>query len=241
MYHNADCHICLDTNCIVNDFSSGDCTCISCGSIINRECEYQASYDNLSHIDMYNKDDSIGRKINTISKKYDLEISNHNFFIHCVQNFIDRYPSHDFKLVVCCVYMYEKYQTINNTIIHEMSKKIKASSKSIRECLGKLNTSNEKKKGVAMKEEEEYHRSEWIDSLQKECLKFLFDNENYTRQTIQLVKKECEHIIMNKAECIFHSLDYVAASIIKHKIPEVDIGNKLNKTKISQISNMLYN
>jgi hypothetical protein len=217
---------------------NGDCICVSCGVVSNRECQFQSSTNDFQHSSLYspNANATLIAKIKKKCMKYDIDITDEMSSL-----IIDWYTTHNvtnLNLAICVIYLFESCSQLSNSMISRVSKKMNVSHKEVYMYLKRLIKNEIDDDDTA----EDTHISEWMRSLQKECIQMLNEsNVPYSPKDIQQMKLEFEDIIKNKASYIFHCSSYIVACVIKRILPSAILIGNHNRHKILKIYKLLYN
>lgn len=236
------CSNCGEENTILNDYTSGDCVCVSCGVVENRECQFQISYDNSTHVGGSVVDHELLKKISSTCKRFKL-INTHAFFttIHDFYKF--NHSVYGIKEIICASYLVEeisKNRYLTDHITHKWAKKMKVSVSEVHKLIALFRQTD---LPPPVQETNETTVLQWDLSLKEEVTRLIqiqgLDLE-HKAETIMIkqCRLECTLVISRKKSCIFHSIEYLAAAIVSNF---VDIVNTtLNIKKIENIRKMIY-
>lgn len=235
------CTNCGEENTILNDQVSGDCVCVSCGVVDNRDCQFQISYDNSTHVSGSVIDHELLKKISSTCKRFKL-INTLAFFttIHDFYKF--NHAVYDIKEIICASYLVEevlKNRYLTDHITHKWAKKMKVSVSEVHKL-------------IAIFRQNDHHHQEvnektllqWDLSLKEEVTQLIQMQglEMNHKDKMVLVKKcrlECARVISTKQNYIFHSIEYLAAAIVVNFVDQL-LNTTLNMKKIENIRRMIY-
>uniref|UniRef100_A0A6C0BQY0 Uncharacterized protein n=1 Tax=viral metagenome TaxID=1070528 RepID=A0A6C0BQY0_9ZZZZ len=241
------CNICDSQQNVFDDETTGDCICINCATVINRECSFRVSFDTSTHSNVYNNIQTDQRKILRICDKYSISTSIISTVEEWLQRNLARSSMKNIRTAVCVINLFEFHSapTVSMTSIRSWSSKMSVDESEVTVCLQKMNALD------IHTESTNNCEKDWIVCLQKRCFQLLtdvFTIISMERKTSFKIKKECTYIVNNKASFSIVGIDYVSACILYHLFQEeyeniediLVVSLRLNKKKFKSISKLLY-
>lgn len=238
------CRGCESDTFVIDDHTTGDSVCTNCGTIVEASCIYKDTYEDSTRTSVVSNSILV-KRITKICEKYSISTkhslvenceewlhNNHKLITKTSTEFISYYK---IRVGVCITYLchsYDRY-SLSITKIREWSSRLSVKEDVVIFFLKKLRVFNANDKPKEQKEEalskisseksttdhEGSFRQEWFSSLQKKCFDILTDIFrviSIERKNAVNIKKECSHIIHQKAKFSIIGIEYLAACIVKH-------------------------